>query len=114
MIPYLPDGSAMPSSSALTSRPSCRGARDAVAEPDEFRRAERSEPRRHYDVRVLSDGSGLLRKKRWTITGTTQPTNVSQGTLDEWVTWMVAAGFENGCEFDGWGAQVPVRPPQDR
>jgi Regulator of ribonuclease activity B len=64
-----------------------------------------------YDVRVISDGGGLLRKKRWRITGTTQPTSVSQGILDEWVTWMVAAGFENGCEFDGWGAQVPRPTP---
>ena len=59
-----------------------------------------------YDVSVNSSGGGLLRKKDLAVTGTTQPTRVSQDILDQWVTWMVAAGFEYGCEFDGWGAQM--------
>lgn len=60
-----------------------------------------------YDVRVVSQGGGLLKKKTWLVTGKTQPTKVSQEILDEWVGWMVAAGFEHGgCEFDGWGAEA--------
>ena len=49
--------------------------------------------------------SGLLRKE-WTVQGSTQPTTISPEILDQWVDWMVSAGFERGCEFDGWGAQV--------
>lgn len=60
-----------------------------------------------YDVWAESSGGGFLRKKSWVVTGTTRPTKISQEILDQWVTWMVAAGFENGCEFDGWGAQAP-------
>jgi hypothetical protein len=60
-----------------------------------------------YDVRVGSQGGGFMKKKTWLVTGTTQPTKVTQEILDEWVAWMVAAGFEHGgCEFDGWGAQA--------
>jgi hypothetical protein len=60
-----------------------------------------------YDVREDITGGGFLKKKSWTVTGTTRPTKISQEILDQWVTWMVAAGFERGCEFDGWGAQAP-------
>jgi hypothetical protein len=59
-----------------------------------------------YDVRVGSNGGGLLKKKNWLVTGSTQPTQASQDILDQWVRWMVAAGFEHGCEFDGWGAEA--------
>ena len=46
--------------------------------------------------------------KGYGVTGTTQPTAVDLETLNEWVTWMVLAGHENGnCKFDGWGAAVP-------
>jgi hypothetical protein len=58
-------------------------------------------------VRVRPSGSGLLRRKGWTVTGSTRETKVSHDILDQWVTWMVAAGFETGCEFDGWGAPAP-------
>lgn len=60
-----------------------------------------------YDVQVVSSGGGFLKKKAWSVTGSTQPTKVSADVLDDWVTWMVAAGFNEGCEFDGWGAQAP-------
>ena len=51
-----------------------------------------------YDVRI--DGRGVV--------GSTQPTTISPGILDEWVTWMVLAGHENGrCKFDGWGTALP-------
>lgn len=56
-----------------------------------------------YEVRVDSQG-GFMKKKQWLVVGSTQPTKISQEILDEWVGWMVAAGFEHGgCEFDGWG-----------
>ena len=31
---------------------------------------------------------------------------ISPEILDQWVDWMVAAGLERDCEFDGWGTQV--------
>ena len=60
-----------------------------------------------YEVRVDSTREGPLRKKSWSVSGSTQNTQVSQEILDRWVSWMVAAGFEHDCDFDGWGAQVP-------
>lgn len=61
-----------------------------------------------YDVDVHSTKKGMLSKKQWSVTGSTQPTEISLGILNQWVGWMVAAGVENGgCEFDGWGAQAP-------
>ena len=42
------------------------------------------------------------------VTGTTRSTTLSQTILDEWVEWMVLAGYENGrCKFDGWGTALP-------
>jgi hypothetical protein len=57
-----------------------------------------------YEIR-LESGESLLRRK-WRVEGTTQATKVSQAILDEWVTWMVIAGKEKACEFDGWGTSV--------
>jgi len=57
-----------------------------------------------YEIRVESDGS-LLRRK-WRVEGTTQATKISREILDEWVTWMVIAGKDKGCDFDGWGTSV--------
>ena len=51
-----------------------------------------------YEVQVEAD----------TVTGSTQGTTISPEILDQWVEWMVLAGYENGrCEFDGWGTAVP-------
>lgn len=61
-----------------------------------------------YEVDVHTIKKGMLSKKQWSVTGSTQPTRVSLDILNQWVGWMVAAGAENGgCEFDGWGAQAP-------
>jgi hypothetical protein len=57
-----------------------------------------------YEIRVESHGSVLRRK--WRVEGTTQVTRISQEILDEWVTWMVIAGKEKACDFDGWGTSV--------
>jgi Regulator of ribonuclease activity B len=43
----------------------------------------------------------------WIVTGQTQQTTVSFEVLAEWVAWMVAAGAQYGCKFDGWGASIP-------
>jgi hypothetical protein len=32
---------------------------------------------------------------------------VAEPELDAWVAWLVDAGLEAGCTFDGWGAPVP-------
>jgi phosphopantetheine adenylyltransferase len=59
-----------------------------------------------YDVEAHSHQTdeGLT---EWTVDGTTELTTVSGSVLDDWVTWMVAAGNKHDCEFDGWGAAVP-------
>jgi hypothetical protein len=57
-----------------------------------------------YHVEVTSTGS-LLRKS-WQVTGTTQKTKISPEILDQWVQWMVAAGQDHACLFDGWGTSV--------
>ena len=59
-----------------------------------------------YEVTVDSSTSGglLRRTTEWTVSGVTHETNVDQEILDEWVAWMVIAGLENDCQFDGWGA----------
>jgi hypothetical protein len=61
-----------------------------------------------YDMKVQSTGTFT---KRWTVTGSTQATAVSNAILDQWVDWMVTAGLHHNCEFDGWGTEVP---PRDR
>jgi hypothetical protein len=57
-----------------------------------------------YDVQAKTTGGFLNRK--WLVEGTTQATAISLEMLDQWVTWMVTAGIEQGCDFDGWGASV--------
>jgi hypothetical protein len=57
-----------------------------------------------YEVEVESGGSFLRRK--WRVEGRTHNTAVSPALLDQWVTWMVNAGKEQSCDFDGWGARV--------
>lgn len=57
-----------------------------------------------YEVTVESAGSFLRRK--WRVEGRTQETAVSPAILDQWVTWMDAAGKERSCDFDGWGTSV--------
>jgi len=57
-----------------------------------------------YEVKVESDGSFLHR--RWRVEGKTQATAFSPAILDQWVTWMVSAGKEHSCDFDGWGTEV--------
>jgi hypothetical protein len=57
-----------------------------------------------YEVNVGSSGSFLCRK--WRVEGRTQETAVSPEILDQWVIWMVTAGKERSCDFDGWGTSV--------
>ena len=38
--------------------------------------------------------------------GNTQLTKISPDILGEWIDWMVTAGLERDCEFDGWGTEV--------
>ena len=56
-----------------------------------------------YDVAVQSSGSS--RQKQWIVAGTTRPTGISPDFLDQWVDWMIAAGLERDCEFEGWGTE---------
>jgi hypothetical protein len=42
----------------------------------------------------------------WVVSGKTTPTTITLQVLDEWVEWMVNAGHQNNCEFDGWGTEI--------
>lgn len=53
-----------------------------------------------YAVGITAD------EDEWTVHGSTQPTAVSLPVLEQWVDWMVSAGFRFDAEFDGWGAEV--------
>jgi len=63
-----------------------------------------------YKVRVVSHRR--LFRREWGVNGTTQLVSVSLQILNEWVAWMVAAGAEHSCDFDGWGASI--QPPSTR
>jgi hypothetical protein len=60
-----------------------------------------------YDIEVPPGDSGSA--GRWSVAGKTQPTTVSHHILDQWVGWMIAAGLQHHCEFDGWGTSIPPR-----
>ena len=55
-----------------------------------------------YDLSI----SAVPGSKEWRVTGSTQPTPISREILDQWVDWMVTAGLEQDCLFDGWGAEI--------
>lgn len=44
--------------------------------------------------------------EEWSVAGKTQKTTISPEILDEWVEWMILAGQQFHCEFDGWGTEV--------
>jgi hypothetical protein len=56
-----------------------------------------------YDVSVQSSGASSL--PQWIVAGTTGPTSISPDIVDQWVDWMIAAGLECDCDFDGWGTE---------
>jgi Regulator of ribonuclease activity B len=58
------------------------------------------------DYAVTFQSTGSLLRKAWTVQGSTQLTKVSPEILDQWVDWMVTAGLERSCEFDGWGTEI--------
>jgi hypothetical protein len=62
-----------------------------------------------YDLELSNSGPMLSQK--WTVQGTTQSTTISPEILDQWVDWMVSAGLERGCEFDGWGTEISPNVP---
>src|SRR5262245_34590063 len=40
-----------------------------------------------YNVDIHATKKGMLSKKQWSVTGSTQPTAVSLDILNQWVTW---------------------------
>jgi hypothetical protein len=54
-----------------------------------------------YEMRVVAD------RDDWILRGHTQPSPLSLPVIEQWVDWMVTAGFQFDCVFDGWGAEVP-------
>lgn len=72
--------------------------------PGELQQCGRLRAVRLYDVDVHSIKKGMLSKKQWSVTGSTQPTTVPLDTLNRWVGWMVAAGAENAAANSTAGA----------
>jgi hypothetical protein len=62
--------------------------------------------KRETDYSVEVSSSRSLFRKTWSVRGTTQKTTISLDILNQWVEWMVAAGQDHGCVFDGWGTSV--------
>jgi hypothetical protein len=58
--------------------------------------------RTDYDASVQRSGDASA---AYSVVGTTQLTRFSPEVLDRWVEWMVSAGLDYGCEFDGWGTE---------
>ena len=58
------------------------------------------------DYEVRTHRAGLLSQKQ-AVSGATRATAISKAILDQWVDWMVTAGIQCGCEFDGWGTEIP-------
>lgn len=45
--------------------------------------------------------------KRWIVEGQTTPMTTSLEKLRSWLEFMIDAGWQQGCAFDGFGAQIP-------
>ena len=58
----------------------------------------------NYASSVRSEG---VLKKKWFVDGQSHPTTVSKEKMAQWLEYMVALGWEHGCEFDGFGASMP-------
>ena len=57
---------------------------------------------------IRSETDYEIRADATAVVGSTRPTTINPQILDDWVRWMVVAGYEKGrCKFDGWGAAVP-------
>lgn len=50
---------------------------------------------------------GSPRSPGWFVLATAPAAVYDQASLTEWVTHAVRIGWRHGCEFDGFGAQVP-------
>lgn len=57
----------------------------------------------NYEISIQKEENGEL----WVVEGKTSPTAVSEAILLQWVDYMVAAGWDYNCYFDGWGTEIP-------
>ncbi len=59
-------------------------------------------------VSFLAQGNpGEVWTEESRVYGTMPPIPITLEAADEWVVWMIMAGFEQGgCLFDGWGTKV--------
>ncbi len=76
----------------------CANDKDASALKDFLKRE------RDYQVSVRLAPEG--RNSGWSVVGKTWWTVITPDILDEWVEWMILAGQEFNCDFDGWGTEV--------
>ena len=54
-----------------------------------------------YEMRVTAD------RDQWILRGHTQRAPLSLAMVEQWVDWMISAGLNFECVFDGWGAEAP-------
>ena len=60
-----------------------------------------------YESEVVTNRTGLTRKRHYSLAGTTQLIAVSEEALLKWVEQMVTTGAEHGpAVFDGFSAVV--------
>ena len=46
------------------------------------------------------------------VTGSTKPMPVTPDAVDEWLAWMIHAGYDHGrCRLQGWSMSSPFRGP---
>lgn len=58
------------------------------------------EEKTDYDIRVTAD------RDQWILRGHTQRAPLSLAMIEQWAEWMVTAGLNFECAFDGWGAEA--------
>jgi len=55
----------------------------------------------NYNIEPVDKSAGD--PKLWAITGWTTPIRIDITTVTKWTEQMCKIGFENDCDFDGWG-----------
>jgi tetratricopeptide (TPR) repeat protein len=55
----------------------------------------------NYNIETIDKSAGD--PKLWAVTGWTTPIKMDVKSVTEWTEQMCKIGFENDCDFDGWG-----------
>jgi hypothetical protein len=60
----------------------------------------------NYNLETVDQSAGD--PKLWAITGWTTPIKMDIGSVTNWTQKMCQIGFDNDCNFDGWGP-IPTK-----